>query len=88
MNRSKIADTSKAHHAIQVAYATLMDHSEAKAIDAVVDWLDALIEYNKSAMTEVNREKLPDLQTKTRQLVALRRAISDPDNAGIGLLIE
>lgn len=88
MDKQRLPDTSRAHHAIQAAYAELREHVDTKAMSAVVDWLDSLIDYNRMAMTEVTREKLPDLQTKTRQLVAVRKAITNPDSAGIGLLIE
>lgn len=82
-------DTARAFEHVRITCAVLADHKESKAVAAVSDWLDALTVQYQAMMSEIrnNPEALTTMQLKLRQIVALRKAVADPE-ASTGALFD
>ena len=81
-------DAGATYAAAQSAYADLCGHRDSHAYRAVLDWIEALGVQQQALMATCPRDKLADVQTRLRQLVALRDALAAPGDGGTGHVFD
>lgn len=82
-----ILDAHRAMNDAQSAFNEMRLYKGTEQYKRVVEWIEAIIVQQQCAMNDCAADKLPAMQIRLRQLIALRSALLDPGGAFTGFIL-
>ena len=69
-------------------YTEVRQYMGSEQYKRTVEWIESIIIQNQIAMTSCAASKLPDVQVRIKQLVALREALANMGGASTGYTFD
>lgn len=82
-----ILDAHRAMSDAQTAFNDMRIFKGTEQYKRVVDWIEAIIVQQQCAMNDCAPDKLPAMQIRLKQLIALRSALLDAGGAFTGFIL-
>lgn len=83
-----LIDAQQASKETMDAYVEMRRGYNTEQYQKMVQWIEALIVQNQTQMIMCAPNKLPDLQVRVKQFMALRSAMVDPGGASTGFTFD
>jgi hypothetical protein len=83
-----LLDANSAMKNTMDAYTEVRHYMGNEQYKKTVEWLEALVCQHQIGMTTCAAAKLPDVQVRIKQLVALREALVNPGGASTGYTFD
>lgn len=83
-----ILDANKAMIEAQDAFNAMRHYKSTEQYKKVVEWIESLIVQHQVSMNQCGKEKLPDVQVRIKQLIAMRSAMLDAGGAFTGYTFD